>query len=101
MRMDNRASIHKYFQEKDQLTFTNEWYKSLVDDLFAWLLKSDQIKEDLTTKSLFHDINKSAQAHIITRQETTIAGLEEIDYLIRTFTDLSTKLLCKDGATAE
>lgn len=97
MPMNNTASIHKFFQKKDQLTLENKIYQMLVHDLFSWLLKSDHVEQDLTTQALFSEINKASHSYIITRQDITIAGLEEIAYLIKTFTKLSAKLLCNDG----
>lgn len=95
--MNTSASVLKFFQKKDQLTLRNKTYQTLVYDLFVWLLKSDQVKHDLTTKSLFPENNKKVKARIITRQEVTAAGLEEVEYLIKTFTTLTCQVLCKDG----
>lgn len=95
--MDNRQSIHKFFQKKEQLTLKNERYKTLVHELFSWLLKSDNVEHDLTTEKLFSNVKKSSKALVLTRNEATIAALEEIEYFIKTFTHLSIKLLCNDG----
>src|SRR6185369_4362802 len=95
--MNNTASILKFFQKKEQLTFANERYKSLVHDLFVWLFKNDRVDDDLTTKSLFSKTNESSNAYILTRGDITVAGLEEIEYLIKTFTKLTITLLRKDG----
>jgi nicotinate-nucleotide pyrophosphorylase (carboxylating) len=95
--MNTNDSIQKFFQKKDQLTFANQRYQTLVHDLFLWLLKSDQTEHDLTTTSLFPENNTIANSRIITRQNITVAGLEEIEYLINTFTKLHINLLCKDG----
>jgi len=75
---------------------TNKSYQKLVHDLFVWLLKNDQVDNDLTTSSLFSK-NKIVNSQIITRQNITAAGLEEIDYLVKTFTKLKIKHEIQDG----
>ncbi|MBI5122804.1 carboxylating nicotinate-nucleotide diphosphorylase [Candidatus Roizmanbacteria bacterium] len=89
-------SILQFFQKKDQLTLDNKAYKKLVDELFVWLLKSDKVTNDISSKNLFTD-EKIISACIITREMITVAGLEEIEYLIKNFTDLQTNILCLDG----
>jgi nicotinate-nucleotide pyrophosphorylase (carboxylating) len=97
MGINNTDSIYKFFQKKEQLTLANQRYQTLVEDLFRWLLKSDQVENDLTTKSLFPENNSVTQSRLITRQDITVAGLEETEYLIKTFTTLHAHFLCKDG----
>lgn len=63
-------------------------------------MENDQVANDLTTKSLFTK-NPNANSRIITRQKIIVAGLEEIGYLIKTFTKLEAKFLCKDGDSLE
>lgn len=94
--MNHSDSIHKFFQKKDQLTLVNKHYAMQVHDLIVWLLKNDEVQHDLTTENLFPE-EKRVNSRIITRQKTTIAGLEEVAYLIATFTKLEIQLLCKDG----
>lgn len=79
----------------------NPVYQKSVHDLFVWLLENDQADNDLTTKSLFANEEKTARARIITRQTITVAGLEEIEYLIKTFTKLSSKYLSNDSDQRE
>jgi nicotinate-nucleotide pyrophosphorylase (carboxylating) len=98
--MNTTASIQKFFQKKEQLTLANKNYQALVHDLFIWLLKSDQVENDLTTKNLFSQ-NKKVTSRIITRQKTSVAGLEEIAYLIKAFTHLNATFSCNDGDTLE
>ncbi len=92
--------INKFFQKKEQLTLANDRYQKLVHDLIVWLLESDQVTHDATTKALFSK-EQIAKARIITRQQITVAGLEEIIYLIQTFTTLQYTSLCKDGDRVE
>src|SRR5690554_3884297 len=99
--MNNTSSIHKFFQKKNLLTLENPVYQKSVHDLFVWLLENDQADNDLTTKSLFANEEKTARARIITRQTITVAGLEEIEYLIKTFTKLSSKYLSNDSDQRE
>ena len=88
--------ISPFFQKKDQLTITNPLYKQLVSDLFLWLVANDQVAHDLTTTSLFSE-GKQITASIITRQEITVAGLEELSYLLQTHTNLTIKVYGNDG----
>lgn len=99
--MNNTNYIQQFFQKKNLLTLENPMYQKLVRDLFSWLLVNDQADNDLTTKSLFAQEEKTAHARIITRQEITVAGLEEIEYLITTFTKLSSRQLCEDANHGE
>lgn len=99
--MNNRDAIDKFFQKKDQLILTNKSYQVLVHDLFVWLLKNDRVDNDLTTVSLFPDSNTTAKSRVITRQDTTIAGLEEIEYLIKTFTTLTASRVANDGKNVQ
>lgn len=98
--MNKQTIIANYFQKKDQLTLENPSYKELVHELIAWLLKSDEVKNDLTTQTLFPD-KKHVSSRIITRQQATIAGIEEVVYLIKSFTQLEVTASCKDGSHLE
>lgn len=89
--------IQKFFQKKEQLTLANKTYQNLVHVLVVWLLENDHVQKDQTTKLLFGKKIKNDKAKIITREPITVAGLEEICYLINTFTSLKPTIINIDG----
>jgi nicotinate-nucleotide pyrophosphorylase len=88
--MTTQKLIQTYFQKKDQLSINNPHYEKLVSSLFSWLIENDQVTNDLTTKTLF-ETDRTVTARIITRQNITVAGLEEIIFILKKFTSLSVK----------
>jgi nicotinate-nucleotide pyrophosphorylase (carboxylating) len=97
-RMNKHAIIQKHFQKIDQLTTTNPVYRRCVDNLCEWVLKNDQVQRDLTTKLLFPKTPDEINARIISKQALTVAGIEEVLYLLDTFTDIHTTVKAKDGS---
>ncbi|HSA83905.1 MAG TPA: carboxylating nicotinate-nucleotide diphosphorylase [Patescibacteria group bacterium] len=93
--MNTQTIITTYFQKKEQLTIENQFYQHLVSDLFSWLMKNDQVQNDLTTKTLF-DEDKHVSARIITRQNIIVAGIEEILFLLGKHTSLDIKQEARD-----
>lgn len=96
--MNKDAIIKKHFQKIDQLTIKHPTYRRCVDDLFEWILKYDMVQRDLTTRLLFSQTPHEISARIISKQELTVAGMEEIHYLLDTFTDIHAKVLTEDGS---
>lgn len=94
--MDKTASINKFFQKKNQLTVTNPKYQELVSELFSWLVKSDHVQNDLTTKTLYTE-DKQISARVITRRNITVAGLEEVVFLLNKHTNLQIKQEAHDS----
>lgn len=91
--MNTNTLVQTFFQKKDQLTIENSFYQQLVEGLFIWLMKNDQVDNDITTKKLF-DKDRQVSARILTRQNITVAGLEESMFVLSKFT----KLQCKQEA---
>lgn len=90
--------VSKYFDKSDQLHITNAAYKDCVSNLFSWLLTNDHVDNDITTKLLFtHKTTPKATAKIISRNNACIAGIEEITFLIDTFTHLTYNVIKHDG----
>ncbi|HEX8931719.1 MAG TPA: carboxylating nicotinate-nucleotide diphosphorylase [Patescibacteria group bacterium] len=89
-------NIQKFFQKKDQLAINNREYQKSIHALFTWLLDNDHVANDITSQKLFENA-KIVTAKIITREEITVAGLEEIAYLLKTFTKISGKPQTQDG----
>ena len=98
--MKKQELIQTFFQHKNKLTLSNPIYQKNVHDLIKWLIETDHVHEDRTTKTLF-PASKQVTAHIITRQQTTIAGLEEISYLLTTYTTVTITDAVHDGDTLE
>ena len=93
----NKTGI-RFFDKADQLQIHNTIYKECVHSLFAWFIKNDQVTEDITTKLLFSDKNqKTTSAKIFSKEDITVAGIEEIGYFIDTFTSLAYTINKKDG----
>jgi nicotinate-nucleotide pyrophosphorylase (carboxylating) len=83
--MNKTSLILKYFQKKDQLTVKNKDYQKTLSSLFVWLTENDRVDHDVTSK-LFP--NRTCTAQIISKDEGILAGLEEIEYLLKTYTEL-------------
>lgn len=92
--MNKTPLILKFFQKTDQLTVENTGYKKTISSFFQWLIDNDKVNNDKTTK-FFH--NLPAKAKIIAKQEGIVAGLEEVNFLLKKHTNLNFKPLLKDG----
>jgi nicotinate-nucleotide pyrophosphorylase (carboxylating) len=99
--MNKHAIIQKHFQKIGQLSTTNPVYRRCVDNLCEWVLKNDQVQRDLTTKLLFHKTPHEIKARIISKQGLTVAGIEEVLYLLDTFTDIHAAVKAKDGSVID
>lgn len=95
--MDKKGLVLKYFQNADQLTLKNGRYRQYVHALFKWLLQNDAVEKDCTTKLFFSDFSPKSTAQIVVRSDMVVAGIEEIIYLLKTFTSLDYKILAGDG----
>jgi len=93
--MNKRKLILKFFQKTDQLKTSRQVYRETVISLFNWLTANDEIKTDITSQLL--KLHSKKMAKIISHETATVAGLEEISYLIKRFTKLSLKTSVKDG----
>lgn len=99
--MNKNAIIQKHFQKIDQLTVEKSDYRKCVDDLCEWLLRNDKAQHDTTTKLLFPKTLKEITARIFSKQEITVAGVEEVMYLLDTFTEIQFEVKTNDGLQAE
>lgn len=95
--MNKSAIVQKHFQKVDQLTIENTVYKKCVNDLCEWLLRNDAVQKDLTTKLLFPKAVDEISARIFSKQILTVAGVEEVNYLLNTFSDIHTLIKTDDG----
>lgn len=73
---------------------TNPKYQKKVDTLFNWLLNCDHAKNDITAKFLD---KKSIQASIRTKQDIIVAGIEEVEYFLKKYPEISFKKKVSDG----
>lgn len=98
----SQKSVLKFFDHSSELHIKNAGYKKCIDRLFSWLLENDNVKQDITTKILFSEKSvKRIETRIITRANITVAGVEEIIYFVKRFTDLKLKVLKNDGERAQ
>ena len=97
--MDKQAIIQKYFQKIDQLTVKKDMYRNCVNDLLEWILKTDMVQRDLTTKQLFMKTPHKITARIYGKQVQTVAGIEEAVYLLDTFTDIHATVTAEDSSS--
>lgn len=73
--------ISKYFQRKHLLIPSHTMYRDHITGLFHWMVQADDVKNDITSKSL--KLAKNATATIQAKQNGIIAGIEEITYLLQ------------------
>ena len=57
--MNKNDLILKHFHKVDKLSLTDKMYQKLVKDLITWLLESDQVTQDTTSKLLFEQEKNS------------------------------------------
>jgi len=77
------------------LTVINPAYCQTISTLFKWMIDNDQIHRDITTQ--FLNLKSTTIAKIISREDATTAGIEEITYLLKKITHLSFSPYKKDG----
>jgi len=92
--MNKQKLILKFFQKDGQLKISNQAYRQTITSLFRWLIANDEIEKDITSQLL--KLHPKKTARIISHESATVAGIEEISYLIKQFTKLSFKPLLKD-----
>ncbi|HSW97649.1 MAG TPA: carboxylating nicotinate-nucleotide diphosphorylase [Candidatus Saccharimonadales bacterium] len=94
--MSKAEIIQKYFQRKDQLMTKKKKYCEHLTELFSWIIKTDNINYDVTASNL--QLSGHGIAHIITKQEGIVAGIEEIVYLTTHHTKLTVHQNVIDGS---
>jgi nicotinate-nucleotide pyrophosphorylase (carboxylating) len=93
--MNKSSLILKFFQKAHLLTVINPAYCQTISTLFKWMIDNDQIHRDITTQ--FLNLKSTTIAKIISREDATTAGIEEITYLLKKITHLSFSPYKKDG----
>lgn len=96
--MNKNTLIQKHFQKDHLLKMTNPQYQKKVDTLLNWLTTSDHTENDLTSKFIG---NKSITAGIKTKQNIIVAGMEETEYLLKKYPQISFQKKANDGESAE
>jgi nicotinate-nucleotide pyrophosphorylase (carboxylating) len=84
----------QFFQRSHLLRMTEDVYQTVVFALFDWLLSADGVARD-RTGNLFPE--KKVTATIISKQDTVIAGLEEVAFFVKEKTDLGFEEKVADG----
>ncbi|MFC1691400.1 carboxylating nicotinate-nucleotide diphosphorylase [Nanoarchaeota archaeon] len=82
------------YSRKKELSLTNSTYKKTITAFFNTQLKQDLGKGDITANALIKT-NKPAKAIITAKESGVMAGLEEINFILKN--KFKTKLLKKDG----
>lgn len=97
--MTRQEKIAKHFQKKHLLTVSNTVYKNQVLSLFDWMLVSDEVKNDITTKIL--DLKGKGVAEIKCKQTGIIAGVEEVIFCLKQKTSIVVLDAITDGSRAK
>lgn len=97
--MTRQEKIAKHFQKKHLLTVSNAVYKDQVLGLFDWMVVSDEVANDVTTKTL--GVKSVGVAEIICKQNGIIAGIEEILYCLKQKTEIVVIDAITDGSRAQ
>lgn len=90
--------IKKHFQKDHLLRMDNHRYQKTVVALFDWLISTDRTENDLTAKLL----NKNnAPASIHTKQDIVVAGMDEVEYLLKKYPEISFQKKVIDGGNVK
>ncbi len=92
--MNKSNLILKYFQKANRLTEKDKDYAQSLTQLFKWLTSNDKIHNDRSSKYL---PNIPCTATIISKDNGIIAGLQDLEYLLKTFTTLTFTSQLTDG----
>lgn len=92
--MNKNTLIQKHFQKDYLLNISSPQYQKTIDTLFNWLLICDRVGNDITVKFLN---NKPTQASIQTKQDIIIAGIEEVEYFLKKYPEISFQKKVNDG----
>ncbi len=92
--MNKKKLIFKHFQKADRLNIENEDYTRSITQLFEWLISNDDFNNDISSKYL-PDIPSTAT--IISKDNCIIAGLQDLEYLLKSRTTLSIQSKLHDG----
>src|SRR5437773_2959284 len=94
--MDRKNLVTRYFQKKDELVSSNSFYANHIMELFHWMLKADEINNDITSQ--FLSLQGEGRMQIIAKQKGILAGIEEIAYLLKQEKDITFSPLLSDGS---
>ena len=92
--MNKNTLIQKHFQKIHLLKMENPQYQKAVNTLFSWLLACDHAENDITAKLID---NKSVRASIRTKQDIIVAGIEEIEYFLKKYPEITFQKKVNDG----
>ncbi len=97
--MNRRQFVEKCFQRAEALRTTEPLYRSLVSQLFQWLLLCDQAEADQTTQAL--GIQGQVSASVRARQSGVVAGVEEVLLLLGQYPGVAVGQYCRDSSPIE
>jgi nicotinate-nucleotide pyrophosphorylase (carboxylating) len=93
--MSRRELIENCFQRGQQLTLTDAEYRGGVDEFLRWLIAADHIENDVTTRAL--DLHHRATAIVQAKQNGTLAGMQEVRYLLDQYPMITVEEAAADG----
>src|SRR5258708_238831 len=93
--MNRRQLIEKCFQRGQQLTVADAAYRNSVEEFLRWLITNDHLENDLTTKAL--NLRHRTTALVQAKQTGTLAGMEEVLYLLQQQPNITVEDSAEDG----
>ncbi len=99
--MSRKEIILNFYHKVTQLSFQNPIYKRTAHSLIKWLFDNDKVVRDKTTQLLLTSRLHPTKAKIFCRENITLAGIEEVQYLVKSFTGLLCKTTCNDGKNVQ
>ena len=93
--MKRSDNVLLHFQKAAQLSVSKKLYRAHITELFLWMIKADAVDNDITSKTLA--ISGKGKTQIVARQVGIIAGLEELEELIKRHTHLVFNPKVTDG----
>lgn len=93
MKRHDEVQIH--FQKAQELVVTNAFYQEHITQLFQWMVQADRVDHDVTSLTLA--LTGESKAQIVSKQQGMVAGLEELDFLLKKNTPLTFSPLVVDG----
>jgi nicotinate-nucleotide pyrophosphorylase (carboxylating) len=101
--MNKNTLIQKHFQKAHLLKMTNPKYQKTVNTLFNWLVTCDQIKKDQTSlviarsEATKQSLPINTIASIKSHQDIVVAGIEEVEYLLKKYPEITFQKKVNDG----
>ncbi len=91
--------ILRHFQKAGQLSVTQINYQRILDELFLFFVRNDQVENDSTVQTFFSEemANSPRKGVIGAKSPCIVAGIEEVCFLAEKHTGLRPVTLVGDG----